>query len=455
MVLLSGGIVEQAPLFQGYWCVHRTGSSGIAGLFNQSERSDKMTKMIKLVAVLVVVFAAQSAMAAVDFSGYLRSGSGSSSNGGKVDCFGAKGGVALAAGDIANAGRLGQECGTYGELQFGTTMGEVNGTKFDIQTMMATGVDQLQDWEDANFAFRQAYGRATGFGTGAFAKADVWVGKRYYDRHDIHIVDFFWMADTGPGAGIENVDLGVGKFSYALMRAGPSTSATLAQHDFRLQGINLGSAGSLSIGTIIVRGNNTDAANATIDAAGQKKNGISAWASHSIVFGSVQNNLVFQISNGAANLGGDNQRYGNLRVKNDQWRLIDSVNFEYGDHVNGAAFLGYGKADQIATLGGADTKTTDTSFVVRPVYHFDDIFSLAVEAGTTRYATNGAPTNHLNKLTIAPQISMGSGFYARPVLRAYYTMASWNAGGANDNNGLITATDTSGRSYGFQMEAWW
>jgi len=413
-----------------------------------------MTIKTKLVAVLVMAFAAQSAMAAVDFSGYLRSGSGSNSNGGKVDCFSARGyGGALDAAKISNAGRLGQECETYGELQFGTTMGEADGTKFGIQTMMASGVDQLQDWETANWAFRQAYGTATGFGTGAFAKATAWVGKRYYDRHDIHIVDLFWMANTGPGAGIENIDVGVGKFSYALMRAGASTSATLAQHDFRLQGINLGGAGSLGIGTIIVRSSNTDAANATIDAAGQKKNGVSAWASHSIVFGSVQNNLIFQVSNGAANLGGDNQRYGNLLVKNNQWRLLDSINFEFGDHVNGAAFLGYGKTDKAATLAAVSTKTTDSSIVVRPVYHFTDVYSLAVEAGSTHYAAEGQQTNHLSKLTIAPQISMGSGFYARPVLRAYYTMASWNQGGGGGS--LTAPTDTSGRSYGFQVEAWW
>jgi maltoporin len=432
-------------------------------------------------------------MAEYNFNGYLRSGSGSNSNGGTMDCYSVKGGVALAAGDIANAGRLGQECGTYGEIQLGTTMGEVDGTKFDVQTMMATGVGQLQDWESANFAFRQAYGRATGFGTGAFAKSSVWVGKRYYDRHDVHIVDFFWMANTGPGAGIENIDLGVGKFSYALMRAGNAGDSTLSQHDFRLQGMNLGAAGSLSVGTIIVRGNNSDAVNASNDAAGLKKDGSSFWVSHSKVFGGVQNNVVFQVSNGAANLGGDNQRYGNLMVKNNQWRIFDSINFEAGDHVNGAAFIAYGKADQTgyvagkgavplhyqlntttgviesvaATAAGAastpNAKTTDTSIVVRPVYHFNELYSIAVEAGTTRYATEGLETNHLNKVTIAPQISMGSGFYARPVLRAYYTMASWNKGGYTGSDGKLQANggsfsganDTSGRSYGFQMEAWW
>jgi maltoporin len=442
-----------------------------------------MANTTKLFVAVAAAFAAQTAIAGVDFSGYLRSGSGSNSNGGKVDCFSAKDyGGALAAGKIANAGRLGQECETYGELQFGSTMGEADGTKFGFQTMMATGIDQLQDWETANFAFRQAYGTATGFGNGAFAKATAWVGKRYYDRHDIHIVDFFWNADTGPGAGIENIDLGVGKFSYALMRAGPSSAATLNQHDFRLQGINLGKAGSLSVGTIIVRGNNTDAANAAIDAAGTKKDGLSAWVSHSIVFGGVQNALTFQIAQDAANLGGDNQRYGNLKIKNDQWRLIDSINFEFGDHLNGAAFLGYGKTDQTDPAKAAvaatykqdptsstpsiivDTKAqaavpipnkkpTDWSIVVRPVYHFTDVYSLAVEVGTTHYASEGQVTNHLDKLTIAPQMSMGSGFYARPVLRAYYTAASWNQGGGGGS--LTSATDTSGRSYGFQMEAWW
>jgi maltoporin len=57
---------------------------------------------------------------------------------------------------------------------------------------------------------------------------------------------------------------------------------------------------------------------------------------------------------------------------------------------------------------------------------------------------------------------MGSGFYARPVLRAYYTMANWNQGGAGAYTGRdlgvpVTTfnNSTSGSSYGFQMEAWW
>jgi maltoporin len=443
----------------------------------------------KWIAALFLGFAAQSAMAETNFNGYLRSGLGTNSKGGTMDCYsvnankvnGNSVGHALAAGDIANAGRLGQECGTYGELQFGTSMGEVEGTKFGVQTMMATGVGQLADWESMNPGFRQAYTTATGFGHGAFAKSTVWVGKRYYDRHDVHIVDFFWMADTGPGAGIENIDVGAGKFSYALLRNGDSNQSTVENHDFRLQGIDLGGAGSLGIGGIIARGNNSDAVNAAISAAGVKKDGSTIWVSFAAKpIAGVSNNIVFQTSTGAANMGGNSSTGTGLMVKNDQWRIFDSINFEAGDHVNGAAFIAYGKADQTTAamaavapsytfdpttgLGKAvagtaaapstNTKTTDTSFVIRPVYHFDELYSLAVEAGQTTFAQDGATTNQLTKVTIAPQMSMGSGFYARPVLRAYVTMANWNQGGGGTANGSAN-TSTSGTSYGVQMEAWW
>ena len=417
----------------------------------------------KWIAAMILACAAQSAMAEYNFNGYLRSGSGTSGNGGKVDCFSAKTnslGSALAAGDIANAGRLGQECGTYGELQFGTTMGEVEGTKFGIQTMLATGIDQITDWETANFAFRQSYATATGFGHGAFAKSTVWIGKRYYDRHDVHIIDTFWLYDVGPGAGIENIDVGFGKFSYALMRAGatvgtnaPTGNASQAQHDFRLQGIDLGSAGSLSIGTIIASGNNTSAVNSSISAAGTKQDGMEAWLSYNLKpIAGMQHNIIYQTSTGSVNVDGSS-RVGNLLVKNDVWRLLDSVYFEYGDHINGQAFLGYGQGDKVATLGAADVKTTDHSVVIRPVYHFDELYSLAVEVGSSYYTTDGVGTNHLTKFTIAPQLSMGSGFYSRPVLRAYYTNASWNQGGGGSS--FTSATDTSGSTYGVQMEAWW
>ena len=66
----------------------------------------------------------------------------------------------------------------------------VNGGKFDI-------------------ASRQNYFQAGGFfGKGAFEDAKIWIGKRYYNRHDVHITDNFYWNNSGLGTGIEDISLG-------------------------------------------------------------------------------------------------------------------------------------------------------------------------------------------------------------------------------------------------------
>ncbi len=442
-----------------------------------------MTKKTKLIAAIALALATQSAMAAFEFGGYLRSGSGSSSKGGGSTCYQMNGDSALGAGDIDRAGRLGQECDTYGELKFGASMGESQGTKFGIHTLVAYGTQQVTDWEQSVPAWREDYATAEGFGTGAFQKATVWAGKRYYNRKDVHIIDTFWLQVTGPGAGIENIDVGIGKFSYANMRSeaagyvAPTTpgnadlqnllrattaaapTTQMVNHDFRLEGINIGAAGSLGLGANYVYDNSNGAPHA---------DGWSAWANQSMVIGTVQNGLILQVAHGEGSLDGGGLPWWGSNNNHDAWRVLDAANFEFGDHINGQAFFGYGKEK----FAWYQNERTSTAIVVRPVYHFDELYSLAVElghvqvAGTAGDIGNGADptatTNYLDKVTIAPQISMGSGFYARPVLRAYYTMANWNKGGAAAYTGRDLGVgvptfnnQTSGSSYGVQMEAWW
>lgn len=177
-------------------------------------------------------------------------------------------------------------------------------------------------------------------------------------------------------------------------------------------------------------------------------------------------------------------------MKHSGWRVTDAANFEIGDHVNGAVFLGYGKesfpwygrADNTKPFffaGNMGVDRTTFSLVVRPVYHFTENLGLAVEAGTVRtsgynlnYDNNpNKTTNYLNKLTISPQLSMGSGFYARPVLRAYVSYMNWNRDvtvyGTEAGASACTGRDCSvgvpntfanvshAVVYGVQMEAWW
>ena len=474
-----------------------------------------MNRKIKWAAAIVLAFAAQSAMADLEFGGYLRAGSGSSTKGGGNNCFRVNGeSVFNTAGNSAavdGAGRLGNQCDTYGELKLGANMGDSDGTKFGVHTLVAYGTSQVADYEGTIPAFREAYGSAQGFGNGAFAKTTVWAGKRFYKREDVHIVDLFILQDTGYGAGIEDIDLGFAKFSYALMKAGnanfvDTTGTTPGQevgrvtlngdpsqqktdHDLRLEGINMGGAGSLGLGVNIVRGNN-HILPGNID---DNFNGWSAWLKHSIVLaGAWQNSLWLQTAKDAGNIDGSAlywaQQNSSGSMKHDAWRIIDAANFEFGDKWNGQLFLGYGKesfpwygsdGNNGATwTGSKGDERTSVSLVVRPIYHFTENIGLAVEAGTVRvsgydlnYDQNpGKTSNYLNKITISPQISMGSGFYARPVLRAYASYMKWNRDstpyGIESGASACTGRDcsvsvqgfslgSSATTYGVQMEAWW
>ena len=64
-----------------------------------------------------------------------------------------------------------------------------------------------------------------------------WMGKRR-DRDDVHIVDTFFTNMSGVGAGVENIDVGFGKFGFAGYKAdsaGLGTSTGSLEHRRRQQ----------------------------------------------------------------------------------------------------------------------------------------------------------------------------------------------------------------------------
>ena len=194
------------------------------------------------VALALSASAAQAALP-IDFGGYIRSGFGTSSEGGKEACFGLAG--------ASSKYRLGNECETYGELKFGgEAFKAANGTTFRINTLVAFSVNQNQDWEQSDPSWREMNVVADKIGTGAFAEARAWVGKRYYDRQDVHITDYYFWNNSGPGAGLENIDLGAAKLAYAIVRTaddGDSKRMGLS-HDLRFSGIKVNPDGELTLG---------------------------------------------------------------------------------------------------------------------------------------------------------------------------------------------------------------
>jgi maltoporin len=108
-------------------------------------------------------------------------------------------------------------------------------------------------------------------------------------------------------------------------------------------------------------------------------------------------------------------------------------------------------------LEGSSTWTT---LGVRPVYALAENFKLQAEVGVTNFKSSNNPdTARLTKITLAPTISMGRGYWARPELRAFVSYGKWNDAAtasvnAANNGGPVYGNNTSGTSVGLQVEAW-
>lgn len=406
-----------------------------------------MSRTLKaLPAALALALTASAAQAGIpiDFGGYFRSGFGTSSEGGKEACFGLAG--------ASSKYRLGNECETYGELALG---GEAykgqNGLGIRINTRLAFVVNQDQDWEQFSPSWREMNVVAENIGSGAFSKAKAWVGKRFYDRQDVHITDYYFWNNSGPGAGLENIDLGPAKLAYAIVRNADTTnsSRTALAHDIRFSGIKVNPDGELTLGAQINQ-------KRVVSGAPTLSGG------HLLTVMHTQGNLMGGFNKIALQYGkGSGVGTGGINfgaAKDDTvMRVVEQIMVQ----PSGTRWSGMGTFVYQDTKS-AGTHTKWTSLGVRPVYHFHENYNLALELGHDIVKPDGSPTRNLTKFTIAPQLSAGGSFWSRPVLRAYYTYAKWNsaaqaaaAAGSPLSATGVFGSSTNGSTVGFQVETWW
>jgi maltoporin len=271
----------------------------------------------------------------------------------------------------------------------------------------------------------------------------------------VHINDFFYWDTSGPGAGIEKMKLGDTGLtgSFAIFRSNgnnfdndPNRNAT-TRFDARVHDISLGGLGAVEVG-LQYNSADTNVANSKSGTA------LSAeWAMP--VLGGV-NKLFATVgkdSANAPNFAFPNNTPGN---QDGSWGIQDSLQVQLSPEWSGMAVIGHWdfKNNYVWNYIGA-----------RPVYHFSDYFKLQGEIGLNTIKPDGQPTSKLGKITIAPTLVAGRGFWARPELRFFYTYAKWNsqardgvfAGGGTVAGGTTGpfGTSTNGSSYGFQLEAWW
>ncbi|KAB8044375.1 carbohydrate porin [Janthinobacterium aquaticum] len=417
-----------------------------------------------LPAAIVLAIASGSAMAdpmypsdSEGFHGYLRAGAGSntSGDGGSQGCFGLGGNTMKY--------RLGNECDAYAEFGYTKSVAKVGDVNY-LATVWVNAYAPNSDFGDNKLGIVKAYVEAQGldFLNGGTA----WIGKRFYYRPDIHMLDLQYINMNGTGAGLDRIPMGPGKFSYAFFKDNdinsrdPVTGAILGtksavRQNFIWGDIPVNANGTLDLAATYIIGEGKDT-----DIYGPKHNGwqVSAFHRQGKVFGGGNTfGVQYGVGPGIGKDGGGQMgaagdtAYGSDRKRT---RVFNDMAIQPMENF-GMEFVALWQKDESNATGSS----TWTSIGARPVYAFTNNFKLVGEIGTDRVTQSGGPAKRLTKLTIAPTISAGPGLWSRPELRAFVTYGKWNDAAtasvnASNNGGPIYNNNTSGTSYGFQVETW-
>ncbi|SEO66435.1 maltoporin [Aquisalimonas asiatica] len=394
--------------------------------------------MLPAAAVVSAALFAEGALA-VDFSGYMRSGIGGNSKGGDQTCFQVDG--------ASSKYRLGNECETYGELSLGTNVWEgEEGEYFRMKATFAFVTEQQQDFElledDNEWANREAYVEAGNLFGGRLSDARFWAGKKFYQRHDVHITDYYYWDNSGPGAGISNVDVGIGNLSYAYRRNTESDDVAFENHDLRLADIAVNPGGSLELGLIYGRGDDSSGDDVYAD-------GWLATAQHTQSMMGGFHRVALHYGEGTYGTGNFALAFppGDASGGDTVWRVVQQLQYQLSDNWSGMFTAVY--EDQ-------NDRQTWYSAGVRPIYHLNRYVDLVTEVGYDRVDPDDGDARHLTKGTFAVQLSPEMSFWSRPNLRAFVTYANWNDAAADaGTGGDVFADSTDGVTYGFQAETWW
>ncbi|WP_157367665.1 maltoporin LamB [Vibrio coralliirubri] len=453
-------------------------------------------KKVSLIAAAVATTLAAGSAFAVDFNGYMRAGTGISGNSG---------------GDVSvnknGIGRLGNENDNYSEFGFAEEL-KTGEQTWRLESMIASGADGANGWEDGDFNVAQFAVKAKGV-IASDKEATLWAGKTYYQRKDIHITDFYFLNTSGTGGGIENLSIGDQKLSVALIQDNGSqnvengTKAVLTPAgeaalkacngsatcekavlddvtnyedvtaykgetvngyiaDVRLANIGLWSDASLEVALAY------NFATESSDQDVQADDGLMVTGIIHQGMDNGFNQTVLQYgTNGygaqMSSFGGSGAWYDRSGAQNDAsgYRLINwgvmnlGESWEMGHQLAYLAGSDIGGKDSSGNYTGQNFDIDQYSAVVRPMYKWNDTMRTVFEAGYNageKISDGGLAKEDFGnaKFTVAQAWAMGDSFWARPEIRVYgsYILDTENddAFGTNEDTEYV---------FGIQAEAWW
>ncbi|WP_035478734.1 maltoporin LamB [Aliagarivorans marinus] len=404
---------------------------------------------LKALALAVAAATVSTSALSVEFNGYFRSGVGVTADGGN---------------QIATnknlVGRLGNETDLYGEWGLSQELFAKDQVKWKLNTMVALSADQADGWEsingeEADLAVVQFNVEAMGLLGGT---ETIWAGKRYYQRHDIHITDQYYWNISGPGIGIENVQAGPGRLSAAWVKtsrkcAGGDCPAGLNEDeyldvnvlDLRYAGIDLWNNASLELGIDYAITNPDEDQKDNRDVTNKNGTMLTAVLTQGGLLNGFNKFVLQYGTEGYAKtmaFQGDGSWYGaEAKDGADGWRFFNwgvispSKSFDLG------YTFGYSTGSDMWDGQNKDVETWHA--VLRPVYKYSDYGKVIAELGYANQKADWLDNVDQTKVTIAHAWGMGKGFWARPEIRifaSYLDQDNW---------------DDSEVTFGAQVEGWW
>ena len=308
---------------------------------------------------------------ALEFTGYMRSGVGESVNSDSQSCFQLPG--------APTKYRLGNECEQYAELDLRQDLYTfADGSVLSLEGMAAlyNQYNHTPEFTGDHGWARMVQAYAEWSKVPALYNGSLWAGRRFYKRNDIHISDFYYWNQSATGAGVEDMEIGGLKYSYAFSRKDSVFQKDyVTRHDFNVGGFDSNPGGELEFGLSYLDKPSRDDAN-------------SGWA---VTVQHVQsdflggkNTLALQYGEGP----GTGLGYtGDVTLDNSakSWRVVEYFDWQLTPRFGGQFQVVYQK-DKRDDGGDQDW----WSVGARPVYAFSDQFKLVAEVGHDQIdATDG------------------------------------------------------------------
>ena len=400
--------------------------------------------MKKLFFLTLVLLSQNSLAIPADFHGYLRSGLGNNLSPKKQSCFNNSG-------SSGNEFRLGNECGTYGELTTAFEFLEKNDLNQSFKIQMTAAFfpsENTQFGDESNqndIDLVETFAQSKNLDGAPFT---FWVGKRFYRDVDVYMNDFYYFAAmSGVGAGVGDIKLLGGNFKAAYLQETQTSTAnsdklTKSYLDFRLFDIKMtdfdflnlwASVGISPTGTIGTT--QYEKLSGELVGVRWRKNLSNGFNDIALIYGQKLLSSLSVYGNSEIKSNFDNQKKYTVRA-------VEHITTKISDKV---------ELHASATLEQRNNGSRDSTWWnigTRPVYSITDNLKFVTEVGHSEVLSS-TKTLSLTRLTFAYEIALNKSIWARPVMRAYLTESFWNK-----ENRVNFNNKKEGHAVGFQTEVW-